>query len=206
MKKKIIKLWGVGMIVVLMASLLLVGATPASAGTQAFTPAGGPNPGIPVASNQILASNVAIIEVASNGDLFAVDSQTLPNTIYKSVDGGLTWTALEDLGTAEQEGYGQHYPRVTRLNDGRLMMTFTKRGVNEPLGLRAIFSDDDGQTWNFDSDHIIIDENTPSGMASGGGFGNTIQLSDGSLVSCYSYRDSSGNIQMEVVRWRLDPR
>jgi len=95
MKKKIIKLWGVGMIVVLMASLLLVGATPAAAGTQAYSPAGVPNPapgGVP--SNQILLnSDVAIIEVASDGTIFAVNSVPNPNVIYKSVDGGRSWVA-----------------------------------------------------------------------------------------------------------------
>lgn len=86
------------------------------------------------------------------------------------------------------------------------MMTFTKRGTNTPLGLRAAFSNDGGQTWDFDNDHIIIDDNTPSGWASGGGFGNTIQLSDGSLISAYSCPGSAAgiaDIKTEVVRWSL---
>jgi hypothetical protein len=114
---------------------------------------------------------------------------------------------LKDVGTVSQECYGQHYSRTTRLDDGRMMMTFTKRGTNTPLGLRAVFSNDDGQTWDFDSDHIIIDDNTPSGGASGGGFGNTIQLSDGSLISAYSYPGSAAGIEAdiktEVVHWSL---
>ena len=38
---------------------------------------------------------------------------------------------------------------------------------------------------------------------SGGGFGNTIQLDDGTLVSCYSYRGKDGATHVEAVRWRL---
>ena len=124
-----------------------------------------------------------------------------------STDGGMTWNDLKDVGTVSQECYGQHYSRTTRLDDGRMMMAFTKRGTNTPLGLRAVFSNDDGQTWDFDSDHIIIDDNTPSGGASGGGFGNTIQLSDGSLISAYSYPGSAAGIEAdiktEVVHWSL---
>ncbi|MCD4726896.1 MAG: exo-alpha-sialidase [Pirellulales bacterium] len=121
----------------------------------------------------------------------------------KSTDGGMTWTGFVDCG-----GYAQHYARVTRLTDDRLLMTFTQRAVDEPLGLRALVSYDDGRTWDFDGDHLILDENTPSGWAQGGGFGNTIQLADGSLISCYSYHDAAhgqGNYQVEVVRWSLPP-
>ena len=123
-----------------------------------------------------------------------------------STDGGMTWNDLKDVGTVSQECYGQHYSRTTRLDDGRMMMTFTKRGTNTPLGLRAVFSNDGGQTWDFDNDHIIIDDNTPSGWASGGGFGNTIQLSDGSLISAYSCPGSAAgqdDIKTEVVHWSL---
>jgi hypothetical protein len=110
-----------------------------------------------------------------------------------------------DVGTAEQEGYGQHYNRTLKLADGRLLMTFTKRSVNRPVGLRAVFSYDDGVTWDFDNDHIIIDQDN-SFLSSGGSFGNTVQLSDGSLISTYSYHDSiTGhlNYQAKVVLWSL---
>jgi len=123
-----------------------------------------------------------------------------------SPDAGVTWTDLVDVGTPSQEGYGQHYMHTIKLADGRLMMTFTKRSVNQPLGLRAVFSHDDGETWDFDNDHLIIDQNTPAGFASGGGYGGTIQMTDGSLISTYSYHDTvsgSLNYQTEVVHWSL---
>jgi hypothetical protein len=88
------KVWGIGMIVVLLASLLVVGATPAAAGTQAYSAAGVVNPGVAPLDNQILNnSDVAILEAAPNGDLFAVDNVANPDTIYKSVDHGRTWVA-----------------------------------------------------------------------------------------------------------------
>jgi hypothetical protein len=92
MKKKIIKLWGIGMVVVLMASLLIIGATPASAATLAWS-----GTGLPGGFNQVAATDAAIVKVAPNGDIFVVDQQPttlgagVADRIYKSTDGGQTW-------------------------------------------------------------------------------------------------------------------
>ena len=107
---------------------------------------------------------------------------------------------MSDLGD-----YGAHYPRLLRLNDGRLLLTFTQRDLLYPIGLQAIISDDDGETWDFSSDRLVISGKTPWGANSGGGFGNTLQLADGSLVSCYSYRAADNKTYVEVVRWSLPP-
>ena len=117
----------------------------------------------------------------------------------ESADDGKTWSPLRDFGD-----YGMHYPRVMRLKDGRLLLTFTQRSTFCPLGLQAILSYDDGETWDFDNDRIIIEGKTPWAMDSGGGFGNTLQLEDGTLVSCYSYRGpTDGETRVEVARWSL---
>jgi hypothetical protein len=116
----------------------------------------------------------------------------------ESTDGGKTWSDLRDHGD-----YGMHYPRVLRLQDGRLLMTFTQRSTFYPLGLQAILSHDDGGTWDFNNDRIIIEGKTPWGMSQGGGFGNTLQLKDGLLVSGYTYRGLDDKTHLEVVRWRL---
>jgi hypothetical protein len=116
----------------------------------------------------------------------------------ESTDNGLTWSEMRDHGD-----YGMHYPRVIRLQDGRLLMTFTQRSTFYPIGLQAVLSDDEGETWDFDSDRIIIEGKTPWGKPSGGGFGNTLQLPDGTLVSCYTYRGADDQNHLEVVRWSL---
>ena len=61
---------------------------------------------------------------------------------------------------------------------------------------------DDGETWDFQSDRLIIEGKTGWGIASGGGFGNTIQLADGTLISCSTYRWDN-DTPLEVIRWRL---
>lgn len=115
----------------------------------------------------------------------------------ESTDLGQNWGELRDFGD-----YGMHYPRVIRLQDGRLLLTFTQRGVFYPIGLQAVLSYDDGETWDFQSDRLIIEGKTGWGIPSGGGFGNTIQLADGTLVSCSTYR-CNNDTPLEVIRWRL---
>ena len=127
----------------------------------------------------------------------------------KSTDGGVTWSNVQDCpGTkgGQLEPYGQMYPRVIRLADGRVLLTYTKRAGTPPLGLRAVFSTDGGNTFDFHNDVLILDENTKASWSSGGGFGNTIQFPDDSLISCYSYATTpQGNAHphTEVVHWRL---
>jgi len=128
-------------------------------------------------------------EMNDNGD------RTL---LCESTDGGRTWRGLRDWGD-----YGMMYPRLLPLRDGRLLATFTQRAIFYSIGLQAILSEDDGERWDFASDRIIIDGKTPWGMASGGGFGNTVQLDDDTLVSCYTYRGADDQTHLEVVRWAL---
>jgi len=127
--------------------------------------------------------------------------------LYASTDLGRTWQKVRDFGT-----YGQMYPSILRLADGRLLLTFTQRALEPPLGLRAVLGTetDDGFEFDFTQDLIMIDTKTPEGLNSGGGFGRTIQLDDGVLVTSYSYRtqadDFAGEyaqLHLELARWRL---
>lgn len=137
------------------------------------------------------------------------DGRAVPKTndqgnrsmICQSNDNGRTWVNLRDFGD-----YGMMYIRVIRLRDGRLLMTYTQRSTFPPLGLRAMFSHDDGETWDFQYDQLIIEGKTPWGMASGGGFGNTVQFDDlgePGLVSAYTYRGADDMTHLEVVHWQL---
>lgn len=124
--------------------------------------------------------------------------------LWKSTDNGKTWRRHKDNGVFGT--YGEMYPRFLRLHDKRLLLTFTVRSNTtdgQPLGLRAIISRDDGETFDFTSDRIVISDKNHG--ASGGGFGNTIQLKDNTLVSCYSYRGQDNKTHVEAVRWTLPP-
>ena len=119
---------------------------------------------------------------------------------YESADNGKTWVNRKGLGT-----YGEMYPGVLKLQDGRLLLTFTVRSINPQLGVRAVlgYEDRDGFHFDFENDRIVISAKTPTGAKSGGGFGNTIQLDNGTLVTPYSYRGQDGKTHTEVLRWKL---
>lgn len=122
--------------------------------------------------------------------------------LWESEDDGRTWR--RQGGDGRFGYYGEMYPRFLTLQDGRLLLTFTVRSNSTdgyPLGLRAILSEDDGRTWDFEHDRLII--SYVNHGPSGGGFGNTIQLDDGTLVSVYSYRDEAAETRVEAVRWRV---
>ena len=123
--------------------------------------------------------------------------------LWESIDNGRSWRRHRGHGTFGT--YGEMYPRFLRLRDGRLLLTFTVRSNSttdgHALGLRAIISHDDGRSWDFTRDRLVIDAKNQG--ASGGGFGNTIQMDDGGLVSCYSYRGGDAKAHIEAIRWRL---
>ena len=120
--------------------------------------------------------------------------------LWRSDDDGRTWRRHTDGGRFGT--YGEMYPRFLLLQDGRLLLTFTVRSNSTdgfPLGLRALISPDDGQSWDFTHDRLVIGDLNQG--ASGGGFGNTIQTRDGTLVSVHSYRGEEDQTHVEAVRW-----
>ena len=92
---------------------------------------------------------------------------------------------------------------LLRLQDKRLLLTFTVRDLMPPLGVRAMLGteSDDGFDFDFAHDRILLDVKTPGGTPQGGGFGPTVQLADATLVTSYSYRSADGQSHLEVVRW-----
>jgi hypothetical protein len=107
--------------------------------------------------------------------------------LFESKDKGLTWRPVKAVPLVSVM-----YPSVLALGESRYLLTFT---VREPMdgnhmGVQAIFMHEkkDGEIEIcFDKDRIVIDEKTPDYLQSGGGFGNTIMLSDGTLLTPYSY-------------------
>lgn len=122
--------------------------------------------------------------------------------LFLSEDGGKTFDRIRDFGD-----YGEMYMSLLRLQDKRLLLTFTVRDLHPPLGLRAILGEEtkDGLAFDFAWDRLMLETRTPVGTAQGGGFGPTVQLRDGTLVTSYSWRGKDDKTHLEVVRWRLPP-
>ena len=160
------------------------------------------------------AANDDILAIARcfSGALPALSQSEIPTggdqvermALFRSRDAGSTWSLEAEMGN----DYGEHYQAVVRLQDKRLLFTFTVRSLRPPLGVQAILGVEKpgGFHWEFRRDRLILDDKTPKEQASGGGFGNTVQLQDGTLVTSYTYRDAEVKTHAEVVRWRLPAR
>ncbi len=131
--------------------------------------------------------------------VFIPDDQSDHMVFFKSDDDGATMLSAGPLGT-----YGEMYPSILRLKEGALLLTYTVRAQHPRLGVRAILGREtnEGAVFDFSSDGFELDYKTPVGESSGGGFGPTLQLSDGTLVTCYSFRRED-EVNIEVVRWRI---
>ena len=81
------------------------------------------------------------------------------------------------------------------------------RALQRPLGVRVVVGRETLEGFDFDltRDRLVLDGRTPSNVYSGGGFGRTVQLEDGLLVTSYSWRDAQFVVRSEVIRWRLPP-
>ena len=130
----------------------------------------------------------------------AGDDQSDHFILFSTTNGGQTFDRIQDFGN-----YGEMYMSILRLQDRRLLLTFTVRDLNPPLGVRAISGTemDDGFQFDFSHDRVMLDTRTPVGKDQGGGFGPTVQLKDGTLVTSYSYRGDDNRTRLEVVRWKL---
>jgi hypothetical protein len=146
------------------------------------------------------------------GTQYPPDSATNDNTnrlsLFRSRDGGVTWTLDPPLGST----YGEMYPSILHLSDGKVLFTYTVRALQPQLGVQAVLGAASGMSdglpatsyaLNFTSDVLLLDEETPANESSGGGFGNTVLAADGTFVTAYSYRGSDGNTHVQIVRWEL---
>jgi hypothetical protein len=97
MKKIITKFWGVALVVILLSSLFVFAAAPASAAD----PLQWNRASIPGAVGNVLTSGFTIKDIAINGDtVYAVGSTSTDTAVvYKSTNGGSTWSMNDDTNT-----------------------------------------------------------------------------------------------------------
>ena len=86
-------------------------------------------------------------------------TRPITSSCSSSSDGAKTFDRIRDFGD-----YGEMYMSLLRLQDQRLLLTFTVRDLQPPLGVRAILGTetDDGFEFDFAHDRIMLDTKTGS--------------------------------------------
>lgn len=118
-----------------------------------------------------------------------------------SDDGGVTWT---DPLRTDVWGYPAH---LLKLDDGRILCSYGYRKA--PSGVRAVLSDDSGQTWDLQNMHVLRDD---GGIASNlrsdqskwhgdVGYPVSIELDDGSILTVYYITQTDGVTHTAGTRW-----
>lgn len=100
--------------------------------------------------------------------------------LYQSDDDGATWRYFNQ--PVADTGRGGNPPTLTKLQDGRLCITYGFRDA--PYEMRARLSEDNGATW---SDDILISSQAGNHDI---GYPRTVQRADGKIVTIYYFNDT----------------
>lgn len=99
--------------------------------------------------------------------------------LYRSTDNGASFQPLTH--PVPNAGSGGNPPALIKLQDGRLCLTYGYRAA--PFGIRAVLSDDGGQSWG-ETIHLRDD-----GACSDLGYPRSIQRPDGTIVTVYYFNE-----------------
>jgi hypothetical protein len=117
--------------------------------------------------------------------------------VFVSHNNGRNWQFLSKVANTDRGDNNGSPPALVRMNDGRLVCAYGYR--DEPYGIRAKVSSDDGQTWSGEI-HLRDD-----GLNWDLGYPRTVQRPDGKLVTCYYYCTAQHPQQfIGVTIWELE--
>ena len=97
-----------------------------------------------------------------------------------SDDDGWVWQGLKRTPIW---GFPCH---LLQLRSGRVLCAYGYR--REPFGIRAVISEDEGETWDMDREIVIRDD----GLHRDLGYPASIQLNDGRIMTIYYYHGEDG--------------
>lgn len=138
-----------------------------------------------VAADAVL-NEPAIFHLGDGKWLVATRSNGLD--LYASDDDAKTWSHRMKL-----TGEARHPGHITRLADGRLLVSYGNRA--EPKGVDVRLSDDEGRTW---SEPLRVAD-----FQGDGGYPSSVQLPDGQVLTAFYAQRTPGHprYHMGVVRW-----
>ena len=121
---------------------------------------------------------------------------------YWSDDGGVTWS--QPLNTNVWTPSSPPY--LIKLRDGRILLSHGYR--RDPMGIRAVLSEDGGRTWDVDNTVVLRDDGgyvselrAEGGAGSDVGYPHSTQLSDGSVLTVYYITPADRVTHIASTRW-----
>jgi hypothetical protein len=138
--------------------------------------------------------------VLEDGSVLAhirVERKAAPSlfTLFQTVsrDGGRTWSEprqiLSDLGGAPSH--------LLKTSSGMLICSYGYR--REPYCVRVMFSRDNGETWENESDIYV------NGINKDLGYPSTVELSDGSFITVfYAHLGQEESAVILQQRWKIE--
>lgn len=139
-----------------------------------------------------------------NGDLYAAarsfDNQHVDG--YRSTDAGRTWVFERELTLP-----GQHPADLTRLPDGRVLLSYGVRNEGH-WAIAVRVGDATARDWSAPVDLVDLEGSTDQRLETtpvrDGGYPSTVVLSDGTFVTVYYSRGvpAHSRYHVGVVRWK----
>ena len=131
-------------------------------------------------SNRLQFTEETLLHVTSAGVVWMLTRvEGAGRSMWQAVskDGGRTWVAKRTEIAAEQSPPSG----LVKLDDGRLVLVYGYR--QEPCGIRAVVSEDEGLTWRTDQTLVLRDDGDGYDL----GYPRAVKLSDGSVLAIYYY-------------------
>ncbi len=151
-------------------------------------------PPIIIDGKQICSCEPHMIEL-DNGRLLCHIRANEIFTTFQSVsdDGGKTWSEPVRL----LDDFAGSPPHILKHSSGALICVYGRR--EDPLSIRAMFSFDDGETW--DTEHEIC----PLSHTGDHGYPMSVELDDGSILTVfYAHPEADGPAVIMQQKWRFE--
>jgi len=110
----------------------------------------------------------------------------------ESEDMGRTWS------TPKKTRIWGHPPNLTLLKEGFILCSYGYR--RPPYGVRACISTDNGKSWKLESEVILRSDGLDGDL----GYPSTVQLTDGTILTSYYFRDRSDITYIALARYRIE--